>query len=144
MANSMKFFAAIALLAVVAVSCGKVEKILPKKDGLWQIKSEQITVFVNNVQDTSYTEVDSLGQIMFEKDGGGYSADFSGNNKVTFTWEVNSDNDKITITDTSGVPQTMDILESSNKSQTWQGSTTFDFLGISLRTDVKSTLERKD
>jgi hypothetical protein len=141
--KSTKLFAVVALVALIAVGCGNVEKILPKKDGLWVGKSQTVTVFANGVQDTSYTETDSLGQMMFEKDGGGYSADYAGNNKVNFTWSVNADNDQVTVTDTSGVPIVFDVLESSGKEQTWKTSVSFDLFGITIKTDIQSTMERQ-
>jgi hypothetical protein len=137
-------YLAVALVALIAVGCGKVEKILPRKDGLWKVTSETVTEFVNGVQDTTYTDTDSLSIVMFADDGTGYSTDFDGKNKLPFEWSVNSDNDQITITDSTTIPLVFDVLESSNKEMTWQGSITFSLFGITVRSDIKQVLERQN
>lgn len=132
--KSVKSFAIVALVAIVAVACGKVEKILPKKDGLWQATSQTVASYTNDSLTSTVTQTDSLGQSYFDKEGTGYSTDFQGNNKTTFTWAVNDDNDVITITDTSGFAMAYDILESSNKAQKWFGT-----ISVTVGTDVYKT-----
>jgi hypothetical protein len=142
--KSVKSFAIVALVAIVAVACGKVEKILPKKDGLWVGTSQTVASYVNDSLTSTVTETDSLGQAFFEKDGTGYSADFQGNNKVDFTWSVNDDNDKITLTDTSGFAVIYDILESSNKAQKWFGTISITVGSDVYKTEITSEMERAE
>lgn len=144
MKSSLKSFAVIALVALVAVACNKVEKILPKKDGLWVGTSQTVVSYVNDSLTSTETETDSLGQMFFDKEGTGYSADFQGNNKVDFTWSVNDDNDAITITDTSGTPITFDILESSSKAQKWFTSISFDIFGDIYKSEITAEMERAE
>jgi ABC-type oligopeptide transport system substrate-binding subunit len=118
--KSVKLFAIVALMALVAVACGKVEKILPKGTGLWKVSSSREVSYLNNVLESDVTKTDSLGQIYFDKAGTGYSTDFGSTTKDTFTWPVNDDNDVITITsnDTNAIALPADILESSAKQMT--------------------------
>jgi ABC-type oligopeptide transport system substrate-binding subunit len=118
--KSVKLFAIVALMALVAVACGKVEKILPKGTGLWKISSSHEVSYLNNVLESDVTRTDSLGQIYFDKAGTGYSTEFASTTKDNFTWTVNDDNDIITITssDTGAVAIPADILESSSKQMT--------------------------
>ena len=118
--KSLKAFAIIALVAIVAVGCGKVEKILPKGTGLWQISSSRNVSYLNNALVYDQTDTDSLGQVYFDKEGTGYSTEFGSTTKETFTWTVNSDNDVLTITTNDSIPyvSNADILESSSKQMT--------------------------
>lgn len=134
--KSVKSFVLVALIAIVAVACGKVEKILVKKDGLWVGTSQTIVSYTNAAVTSTITETDSLGQTFFAKDGTGYSADFQGNNKSNFTWSVNDDNDILTITgvDSGAVAFPATILESSSKAMTL-----FSTISITVGTDVYKT-----
>jgi hypothetical protein len=144
MKSSVKAFAIVAVLAIVAVSCNKVEKILPKKDGLWQGTESIVTQFIDGTQDTTWTDTDSLGRMFFDKEGTGYATDFEGNNRVDFTWSVNDDNDVVTITDTSDTAVMYDVLESSKNEQKWFTSFSFDISGTTYKTDITTTMERAE
>lgn len=123
---SIKAFLAIAVMGIVAVSCGKVEKILPKKDGLWNQDSFRMVGYLNDSLLSDTTVTDSLGVIYFNEDGTGYTQDEGSTSQSAFTWSVNDDNDVLTITDSDSgsVPMPMDILESSSKAMTLFNSTT--------------------
>jgi|GEM_PF-2155024 hypothetical protein len=133
----------VAVLGIVAVGCGKVENILPKKDGLWVGVSSTTESYVNDSLVSTEVQTDSLGQLFFAKDGTGYSTDTDGSNRTDFTWSVNEENDQITLTDTSGVPLVYDILESSNSAMTWFTTFSFNLLGMDYRSDITAELERK-
>lgn len=144
MMNSLKAFAIIALVAIVAVGCGKVEKILPKGTGLWQVSSSRTVSFINNVQTSDETQTDSLGQIYFDKSGSGYSTDFGSTSKDNFTWVVNSDNDVLTITTSDSIPFVFaaDILESSSKQMTIFISTSGGIAPFDYKFDNTQVLDR--
>ena len=110
----------IALVALMAVACGKVEKILPKGTGMWKISSSREVSYMNDSLLSDVTRTDSLGQIFFGDDGTGYSTEFGSTTKDNFTWTVNSDNDVLTIlpSDTGAIAMPADILESSSKQMT--------------------------
>ena len=143
MKSSIKAFAIIALLAVVAVGCNKVEKILPKKDGLWQGVNSTVLSYLNDSLMTTTIDDDSLGTMYFDKDGSGYSQDFNNSQQHPFTWVVADGNDQITITDTSGTSLTWEILESSSKEQKWHAELLDTIItGYVLRTDITTTMDR--
>lgn len=135
MKSFIKAFAVTLLLAVVVVSCGKVEKILPKKDGLWVGTSQTTVTYVDDSLVSTETDTDSLGFMFFDKEGTGYSEDYANANRQEFTWAVNDDNDVITITvDSTSIDY--DILESSSKEQKWFTSLSFEFFGITTKIDI--------
>jgi hypothetical protein len=142
--KSFKIFAFAAMLAVIAVGCNKVEKILPKKDGKWAGTSQTVAVYWDGTLLTTDTQTDSLGTITFEKDGRGTAYDYNGDVASTFAWEVNADNDKITINDDSTTTDmTYDIQESSKDAQKWFGSTSVtDSLLGTFKTDITMEMER--
>ena len=139
--KSFKFLAIVAIMAIVAVGCGKVEKILPKKDGRWAGKSADVKVYFDDVLTFSEVTTDSLGESIFEKDGTGTMIDAEGGESA-FTWSVNDENDVITITDTSNTPMAYDILESEKDLQTWFYTATEDFLGTAIKTEITMVMER--
>ena len=146
MKSFIKVFAVTLMLAVVVVSCGKVEKILPKKDGMWVGTSSTTLSYVNDSLTSTVTQNDSLGKMFFDKEGTGYSVDFQDSNRWDFTWAVNDDNDVITITgtDSGSVAMAIDILESSNKEQKWFSSFSIEVLGTTYKTETTSTMERAE
>ena len=144
MKSSIKAFAIVAVLAIVAVGCGKVEKILPKKDGLWVGVSAHVVSYLNDTLFSDTTLTDSLGEMYFAKDGTGYSAETGGANKVDFTWSVNDDNDVLTITDTSGTASMSDILEVDKNEMTLFSSTTVGTSPFVFKTEVTSVIQRKE
>ncbi|MBK9451296.1 MAG: hypothetical protein IPN95_18185 [Bacteroidetes bacterium] len=146
MKSFIKVFAVTLMLAVVAVSCGKVEKILPKKDGMWVGTSQTVVTYVDDSLVSTETDTDSLGKMFFDKEGTGYSVDFQDSNRTDFTWSVNDDNDVITITgtDSGSVAMPYDILESSSKEQKWFGTLSFDIFGIVTKIEITSTMERAE
>lgn len=141
--KAFKTLMMVAVIGIVAVGCGKVEKILPKKDGLWVGVSSKIDSYVNDSLTGTETQTDSLGEMFFAKDGTGYSADYTGD-QTPITWTVNDDNDQITIADSAGANGvTYDILESSSKAMTWFTSMTMDILGDIYKYDITVDIERK-
>jgi hypothetical protein len=141
---SIKAFAILAIMAIVAVGCGKVEKILPKKDGLWVGTSAHVVSYLNDTLFSDTTLTDSLGEIFFDKDGTGYTADNGGANQSPFTWSVNDDNDQLTIVDSSGTATTSDILEVEKNEMTLFSSVTSGTSPFVFRTEVTSVIQRKE
>lgn len=118
--KSFKTLALSAIIAIVAVGCNKVEKILPKKDGTWRAVSITDAQYVNNTLDTTYVDNNPGETYTFVKDGTGSMTDTD--TTIAFSWTVNDDNDQITLcVDFLGVQfcQPMDVLESSKDAQTW-------------------------
>lgn len=122
MKTSVKAFAIAALMAIVAVGCSKIEKILPKKDGKWKGESVEVKEYVSNTLDSTYTEIpnDSDGVWEFLKDGEGNI--ILPDTTMPFTWTVNDDNDEVTICQSFGSAQicfTQTVLESEKNRQVW-------------------------
>lgn len=133
---------ALALVCIIAVSCGKVEKILPKKDGTWKSTSTTYRDFVNNTLDSTYTDTEA-STMVFEKDGTGYSYTTNVDSTDAFTWTVNDDNDIVTICqDFLGASfcVAFDVIESSKDSQTWM--TTFQSGTAGTYTESEATFTR--
>jgi hypothetical protein len=117
--KTIQSFFLIALIAIVAVGCGKVEKILPKKDGVWKVTKQEYRSYENDVLQLTETDI-TVTSYTFKDDGSGTYLE--GGVNTAFTWSINSDNDKITLCqDFLGVSIcfTYDILESSGKAQEW-------------------------
>lgn len=144
--KSVKSIVLVALVALVAVACGKVEKILPKKDGMWVGVSSHVVSYQDDSLTSDITQTDSLGSMYFDKEGTGYSLNFGSATQYPFTWSVNDDNDKLTITstDSGAVASVMDILESSNKEMTLFSSTTFTVSSINFKVEATSVIERAE
>ncbi len=132
-------FIVVALIAIVAVGCGKVEKILPKKDGTWKVTKQEQRDYQNDVLQSTDTEI-TITEMVFKKDGSGTYVD--GGTTYAITWSVNDDNDEFTMCEDfagASVCFTYDIIESKSDSQVW-------FLELSDgndRTEVDIELERK-
>lgn len=145
MKASVKALALAMLVALVAVGCSKVEKILPKKDGKWKQTSAKYDWYNNNTLDSSWTETatDSADVWEFLKDGVGNI--ISTDTTTAFTWSVNDDNDVVTICQSfSGLSfcVAMDVLESEKNKQVWFFSD--KETGDSTWTETTSTMERVD
>ncbi|MFN8397193.1 MAG: hypothetical protein U0176_21395 [Bacteroidia bacterium] len=143
MKASVKALALAMLVALVAVGCSKVEKILPKKDGMWKQTSAKYDWYNNSTLDSSWTETagDSADVWEFLKDGVGNI--ISTDTTMAFTWSVNDDNDAVTICQSfSGLSfcVTMDVLESEKNKQVWFYSD--KETGDSTWTETTSTMER--
>jgi hypothetical protein len=133
------------MVAVAAVGCKKVEKILPKKDGTWKATSITYYEYENSSLDTTYTETNNPEIYTFEKDGTGTISD--GTDTANTTWEVNDDNDVIKLC--AAFPGSSiyfctdyDILESDKDRQVWRGSD--KETGDTFWTETEATLERVD
>jgi hypothetical protein len=82
--NSLKVcFAALSALLIVA-GCAKADKILPKKEGLWNISSITYSNYSNNTLDTSYTDSE-VGTLQFEEGSEGIATNSNGD-ESPFTW----------------------------------------------------------
>ena len=130
----------LAVVAVAMMSCNKVEKILPKKDGIWKVTQMTQTDYKNGTQTSTETQTDSLPTYTFNKDGSGSYTD--GVDSGTFEWSVNSDNDKITLTE-QGFGITMDVVESKKKTQKWQWNVESTVADTTFKTETVMDLERQ-
>lgn len=142
--KAFKMFAMVAIAAIALTSCNNVEKILPKKDGRWDVTRVEAKTYFDGqlANDTVITE--DLGFVFYAEDGTGYSEDEAGV-KVDgseFTWTT--DDETLTITDTSGT-YTSTILEVSNKELLLELNQEEDtgIFGV-IRIETKSTLVRAD
>ena len=124
----MKKFSAIMFTVAAVVlmtACNNVEKILPKKDGTWNISMITETETVNRTvtSDTTYSPVGT--SFTFDKDGTGTYTE--PDTTDSFTWAYNDDNETITMTLASfPLAIVYDVLESSKDAQTWRYTFTFD------------------
>ena len=144
MKSALKTVFATIILALVVVSCSKVENILPKKDGMWKMASLTIRQDTNNVLFHTSTQSDSLPTVFFDKDLNGYTQDFGSTVKHNFTWSVNSDNDQISVLDSGATkPTVFDITDASKNAETWTNVSIDTFLTVIYKTTGTYVLERK-
>jgi hypothetical protein len=141
--KSLKGIALIALTAMVAVGCNKIEKILPKKDGEWKVTEITFREYTNGGLDTTYIESNSGEIYTFEKDGTGELRD--GTDVYDLTWEVNDDNDVVKICVAFFGPSVFicfdnTVLESEKNRQVW--TNTDKETGDTTWTESDVTLER--
>jgi hypothetical protein len=137
--KAIQSFLIVALIAVVAVGCGKVEKILPKKDGKWKTTKQEQRYYENDVLQSTTTDITTTS-FTFQKDGTGSLVDNGSTD--AFTWSVNSDNDEITLCQDFGgvsICFTYDIVESKSTTQVWFG----EIVDGSDRTEMDIELERE-
>lgn len=139
--KNFKVFAFALVAAFAIVSCSNVEKILPKKDGLWQGTSVNTKTYVDDVLDSEETQTDSLGTARYNSDGTGEFFAEDGTSEGTFNWSYNKDNDQVTITQ-DGIGLVYDVLTSEKNSQTWSTSFSIEFLGVTTRTEVTQSMTR--
>lgn len=142
--KSPKVIAAILILGAFVAACGKVEKILPKKDGTWKIAQIDYREYSTAGLDSSYTDLTSSESYEFDKDGTGTVTD--GSDIVAFTWSVSNDGDEISICyDILGgifFCVKNEVLESEKNRQVWTNTDKED--GDSTWTESDVTLERVD
>ena len=139
----MKFFKIFALAMIATIflaSCATTpDKVLPKKQGVWDVNSIRFETYVNGAVAGDSTANDQ-GTMTFKDDGTGtVSADGSVTN---ITWDYNETNETIRITDNSGSVD-FDILESAAKEQTWKTEFEFEFFGVTTRTVQTWNLARQ-
>lgn len=141
--KAFKAFAVLALAAFVMSSCNNIEKILPKKDGVWNVTSATQRDYEDGTLVSTTTETSNLGTYTFNSDGTGVIADDSTSENIT--WSANSDNDQVTIAaDGGGLALVYDVLESEKKKQKWQTSLEIEILGVVSRTEFEMEMERAD
>lgn len=138
--KNLKVLMVVAVVAVAMAGCAKLEKILPKGDGIWKATSETTVEYINNAVDSTYTTPASdLPTYTFNSNGTGTVA-YDGLID-NFSWTTNSDGDQITL-----VPEgtsfgiAIEVLESSAKAQKWFYS--FDY-GNGDRDETTVDLERQ-
>lgn len=137
--KSFTIFAAALTLVIGMTSCNKVEKILPKQDGTWNISSQVSREYENDSLVFTGTET-NVGTLFFDKEGTGTFTD--ADTTTTFTWTVNSDGDQVTICqDFFGIqfciPNT--VVESSKDAQSWSSV----IVDGTSRSETDMELERK-
>lgn len=137
---------AIALLAIfcgMVLGCTKVEKVLPHKDGLWDVKTVTYEHYENDslIERTGGDE--NLPYYFFDADGTGYYKSFYFVQRFPFTWSVNDDNDQLTIQDTTSTqPTVWDIVEHKRNAETWVNTTVATDSGVTVRQVWTYTLEQ--
>ena len=135
--KSFRILAIAALAAVFFTGCMNLEKLLPNV-GTWNMSEVNQKVYQDGTLATDTTIYD-LGTITFNDDGTGSTT--SDNQTTEFTWSYDGDAETITITEDSTVT-TMDVLESSKKEIKTFNSTEFEFFGVTIKTDMTSTLTK--
>ena len=119
----MKALSMLALVAVVAVGCGKTEKILPKKDGLWDVTKVTTRYYTGGNLDSTETYSDA-GTYRFETDGTGVITEDGGATQA-FEWTANDDAETVKICyDFLGIQvcMTYDVNVSEKNHQEWSFS----------------------
>ena len=137
--KTIQSFLIVALIAVVAVGCGKVEKVLPKKDGTWKTTKQEQRDYENDVLQSTTTAITTT-KFTFQDDGTGSYVDDG--TTSAFTWSVNDDNDKITVCEEFGGISfcfTYDVIESKGSSQVWYG----EIVDGTSRTELDLEMERE-
>lgn len=146
--KSFKAIAITALAAIVFVSCAKVEKILPKKDGIWNVTELSMKVLLDGVTFIDTVMTTDLGTVTFTDDGKAVATQDT--NTTDFTWSADGDNITFTMDDGNGGTDTQvwTVVESKSKTQEWSyvdestdsvGTTT-----VTTRTELNQKLERAD
>jgi hypothetical protein len=106
--KTMKLGLWMALLVAITMGCGKVEQVLPAKDGKWLSNSVAYRSYVNSTLDSSWT-VTNPTTYTFEKGGSGTTVDSSGVSQV-FTWSVNPDGDNFSFCRNSTTGQDCQLM----------------------------------
>ena len=141
--KNFKVFALALVTAFALYSCSNVEKILPKKDGLWNVTSQTDEEYEDGTLVTTTTTTDSLPSWMFNSDGTGEVFEFGGASGGTFNWVYDDNNESVTITQ-DGLGLAFTVVESSKDAQTWTSSLEIDFAGTIFRTDSRYELARAE
>lgn len=143
--KAFKFLALAAIFGFAFTSCTNVEKILPKKDGRWDVTSVDSKIYFDGVLAVDTVITDGNGFIVFNSDGTGYTEDEARTKDAgsDFTWTA--DNDQITITDSSDT-YTSDVLEASKKEMMLSLTTEEEdpLFGVTIRSESMTTLVRAD
>ena len=96
MKSTSKLFIFSLLLLLLVLGCDNKESILTGNEGLWKITSLQRVTYLNGNFVSDVTQVDSLGDLYFAKDGSGYRSDYAGV-KEPIIWTLYSKDDSISI-----------------------------------------------
>lgn len=139
--------AVILFSAIILVACGKIEKVLVKKDGLWNVASmmQKVTMGGTVIMDTTIAD---WGTITFTDDGKGTMTPkdtATWGAASTFSWSADQDEETVTIiTGTSPNMDTTvyDVVESSAKEQSWSNSTTDTTGGVTTVMEGSMDLDR--
>ena len=123
----LKFFPLASLIAfsVLVTSCSKLDKILVKKEGKWNIVNDHYVITAGGtvVLDTNML---NIGNFTFADDGTG-TLTFAGTTITVKDWSADDENDRVTVTTTyAGVDETTiwTVLENKAKTQKWTRSET--------------------
>ena len=141
--KNFKVFALALVTAFALYSCSNVEKILPKKDGRWNVTSQTDEEYVDGVLITTTSTTDSLPTWQFNSDGTGEVFEFGGASAGTINWVYDDNNETVTITQ-DGIGLAFSVIESSKDAQTWTSSIEFEVLGVVSRTDSRYQLARAE
>lgn len=139
--KNLRFSILVLSLAMLAVGCNKVEKILPKKDGLWNVTNLTSKTYFNNALISTQSDNNPGMTYEFNKDETGTYKDAT--DTQNFTWSVNADNDVLTIcqeVNSITICLDLDIIESSKDAQEWHF--TDQQSGSSAWQESELTLER--
>lgn len=82
--KSLRICTATLCALLIVAGCSKADKILPKKEGLWNISSITYSNYSNNTLDTSYTDSE-VGTLQFEEGSDGTITNSNGE-ESPFTW----------------------------------------------------------
>ena len=139
------FTAALFTIALIA-SCAKLDKVLVKKDGIWNITRTYIKVTIGGTTFLEVTDNAPDSKVTFMDDGTGFNTDSSGT-KTYFTWTADDKEATITITDTSGgttTVMTMDVTNEEKNSMTIKGMDTDTTGGVTTVTTIEQDLARPE
>jgi hypothetical protein len=134
--KTLKSTIIVALLAVLVVGCGGVDKILPRQDGTWRTTTITYTNFVGNVADSTWTDPQTYTYV-FDKTGSAKFTDDLGTYDVT--WYVNPEGDLVTICDNTASTQDCIqyvVQESAKNSQRWKATINGSVNGSWLEIDM--------
>lgn len=151
--KALKLILPMLLLAALMVGCGKVEKVLPKKDGKWQVTSQETRYYTHDNLDSMEVLTSGLPVYTFNSDGTGSVTE--GSNTTAFVWSVEDDSDDDDFIDDSDddinicqefggaqVCLEWDVRESSNKTQKW--SAEIEDPSDDTKIEIDMNMERVD
>jgi len=126
-------------LSILLSACSKApNKILPKKDGLWNANY----TIINTVGAASSTQTGALS-MTFKDDGTGTVND--GTVSTAFTWSYSKDNKTLTFTETGATTASIYTVEEMKaKSEKWTRNYTITLSGITYVTDETINLTKVD
>jgi hypothetical protein len=132
----------IALLALIVVGCGGVEKILPRQDGVWKTTLSEHRSYVNSTLDSTWTDT-QIFTYTFDKSGAGTFVDAAGSHIVT--WSSNPKGDIVTICQNTITSQNCEqflVLSSAKDSQNWRSQTAGAVNGSYTEHEIKLAREK--